>query len=44
MRIDEVIKQFNCLKNNIEVINLSSAEFEQMLTSDKDTKDSSGIR
>ena len=43
LRIDEVIKQFNSLKNNIEVVNLSSAEFDQMLIPDKDTKDSNGI-
>ena len=31
-------------QNNIEVVNLSTAEFDQMLISDKDTKDSNGIR
>ena len=44
LRIEEVIKQFNTLKNNIEVVNLSAAEFDQMLISDKDTKDSNEIR
>ena len=44
LRIDEVIKQFNSLKNNIEVVNLSAAEFDQMLISDKATIDSSRIR
>ena len=44
LRIEEVIKQFNSLKNNTEVVNLSAAEFDQMLISDKDPKDSSGIR
>ena len=43
MRIEEVIKQFNSLRNNIEVVNLSAAEFDQMLISDKDTKDRNGI-
>ena len=44
LRIGEVIKQFNSLKNNIEVINLSAAEFDQMPSSDKDTKDRNEIR
>ena len=44
LRIEEVIKQFNSLKNNIEVVNLSTAEFHQMLNSDKDSKDSNEIR
>ena len=44
LRIEEVIKQFISLKNNIEVVNLSAAEFDQMLISDKDTKDSNEIR
>ena len=44
LRIEEVIKQFNSLKNNIEVVNLSAAEFDQMLSSNKDTKDSNEIR
>ena len=44
LRIEEVIKQFNSLKNNIEVVNLSAAEIDQMLSSDKDTKDSNEIR
>ena len=44
LRIEEVIKQFNSLKNNIEVGNLSSAEFDQILSSDKDNKDSNEIR
>ena len=44
LRIEEVIKQFNSLKNNIEVVNLSAAEFDRMLISDKDTKDNNGIR
>ena len=44
LRIEGVIKQFNRLKNNIEVVNLSAAEFDQMLNSDKDTKDSNEIR
>ena len=38
LRKEEVIKQFNSLKNNIEVVNLSAAEFDQMLISDKDKK------
>ena len=44
LRIEEVIKQFNNLKNNIEVVNLSAAEFDQMLISNKDTKVTKGIR
>ena len=44
LRKEEVIKQFNSLKNNIEVVNLSAAEFDQMLSSDTDTKDSNAIR
>ena len=39
LKIEEVIKQFNSLKNNIEVVNLSSAEFDQMLSSDKDSNE-----
>ena len=44
LRIEGVIKQFKSLKINIEVVNLSAAEFDQMLISDKDAKYSSGIR
>ena len=43
LRIDEVIKQLNNLKNNTEVVTLSAAEFDQMLTSDKDTKENSAV-
>ena len=38
LRIDEVIRQFNSLKINIEVVNLSAAEIDQILISNKDTK------
>ena len=44
LRIEEVNKQFNSLKNNIEVVNLSTAEFDQILISVKDTEDSNGIQ
>ena len=44
LKIEEVIKQFNSLKNNIEAVNLSAAECDQMLISDKDTKDCSRIK
>ena len=44
LRIEELIKKFNSLKNNIELVNLSAAELDQMLIPDKDTKASNGIR
>ena len=44
LRIEEVIKQFNSPTNNIEVVNLSAAEFGQMFIPDKDTKDRHIIR
>ena len=44
VKIDEVIKQFSSNKNNIEMVSLSSIGFDQMLLSDKGTKDSSRIQ
>ena len=39
LKIDEVIKLFLSNRNNIEVVSLSSTDFDQMLLSGKGTKD-----
>ena len=44
LKIDEVIKQFSSNKNNIEVVSLSTADFDQMLQTGKVSKDSSRIQ
>ena len=44
LKIDEVIENFTSNKNNIEVVNLSSTDFDQMLLSGKGTKDSSRVQ
>ena len=44
LKIDEVIEHLTSNKNNIEVVNLSSADFDQMLLSSKGTKDSSRVQ
>ena len=41
LKIHEVIEHLTSNKNNIEVVNLSSSDFDQMLLSGKATKDSS---
>ena len=38
---NEVIKLFTSIKNNIEVVNVSSTDFDQMLLCGNGTKDSS---
>ena len=44
LKIDEVIEHLTSNKNNIEVVNLSSSGFDQMLLSGKGTKDSRGFQ
>ena len=43
-KIDEVIEHLTSNKNNIEVVTLSSSDFDQMLLSGKGTKDSSRVQ
>ena len=43
LKIDEVIEHLTSNKNNIEMVNLSSSDSDQMLLSGKDTKDSSRV-
>ena len=38
LKIDEIIEHLTSNKNNIEVVNLSSTDFDQMLLSCKDSK------
>ena len=44
LKIDEVIEHLTSNKNNLEMVNLSSIDFDQMLLSGKGTKDSSGVQ
>ena len=44
LKIDEVIEHLTSNKNNIEVVNLSSTDFDQMLLSGKGTKDSRRVQ
>ena len=44
LKIDELIEHLTSNRNNIEVVNLSSTDFDQMLLSGKGTKDSSRVQ
>ena len=44
LKIDKVIEHLTSNKNNIEVVNLSSTDLDQMLLSGKGTKDSSRVQ
>ena len=44
LKIDEVVEHLTSNKNNIEVVNLSSSDYDQMLLSGRGTKDSSTVQ
>ena len=44
LKIDEVIEHLTSNKNNIEVVNLSSTDFDQMLLCGKGTKEGSAAQ
>ena len=44
LKIDEVIEHLTSNKNNIEVVNLSSSDFDKILLPGKGTKDSSRVQ